>query len=241
MRTRRVNDRYELIVPDAIADWDAPSDWEKTRFASMEANLEPGMVLFDIGTEHGWIAAIYAMFVGPENMVLVEPEPTMWPNIRRTWDANRYAHPKGCLQALLGTRGSPIIHAKGAGPQLHNIGWPDCAEGPESGAHPYRYLHEPSDVENTPISTIDQLAQWAYPAALTIDVEGAEVAVLAGGLQTLRRHRPLVWVSVHPDLMARDYDTTPAELDALMLDAGYYGDHLGTDHEEHHLYRPVPL
>lgn len=247
MRTRRVNDRYELIVPDAIAEWDAPSDWEKTRFASMEANLQPGMVLFDIGAEHGWISAIYASFVEPANMVLIEPEPTMWPNIRRTWDANGYDHPRGCLQSLLGARGQSLSVPGGYGrdeppecsPQFHTITWPACSDGPESGAHTYRYLHEPAHVEITPVTTIDRVTSWAHPHAITIDVEGAEVAVLSGALGTLATHRPLVWVSIHPDMMARDYDTNPDELYALMAGAGYVGEHLGTDHEEHHFFRPV--
>ena len=41
------------------------------------------------------------------------------------------------------------------------------------------------------------------PAAVKIDVEGAELAVLAGARETLARHRPVVFLSTHgPDVHA---------------------------------------
>jgi hypothetical protein len=42
-----------------------------------------------------------------------------------------------------------------------------------------------------------------------------------------------VWVSVHPDMMLRDYGTEAEELHAFMADHGYTGEHLATDHEQH--------
>lgn len=217
-------------MPNSIADWDAPSAWERPRFASMESYLCPGMTLFDIGAEWGWQSAVYASFVGGGNMVLVEPEPSMWPNIRLTWQANRYPQPKGCVQALVGAEGGPPDFPQG---------WPACAEGVESDTPgSYRYLCEAKHVEVTPVTTVDFIADRFSPAAITIDVEGAEAAVLAGAAGTLSEHRPLVWASVHPDMMVRNYGTSPDELFAAMTKAGYSAEHLGTDHEEHWLFAP---
>lgn len=230
MKRRLVNDRYDLVVTDHVADWDAPSAWERPRFESMEATLKPGMVLFDIGAEHGWISAVYAGFVGGGNMVLVEPTPAFWPNIRLTWEHNQLPQPRGCFVGLVGQYGDPVDLVEGV--------WPAEADGPEAPAGGYRYLHEPNHVAMCRVTTVDRIAAQVAPDALTIDVEGAELEVLLGAGQVLRERRPLVWVSVHPELMDRDYGRTPAQLATFMTSVGYVGAHLGTDHEEHWLFTP---
>lgn len=230
MKQALVNRTWSLMLPDQIADWDAITGWELKRFASMQRHLERGMVLFDIGAEHGWISAILAGWVGGENMVLVEPSPEFWRNIRLTWEANGLVRPRLMAQAFCGSEGI----ATGASQ------WPDCAAGDdEVPAMPYRYLHEPKHRLETPCTTIDVLAGQVPPAAITIDVEGAELTVLRGAVATLLTVRPLVWVSIHPDLMERDYGATPRELRAFMADQGYGGECLGIDHEEHWLFRPA--
>ena len=232
MKPAVVNSRWELILPDHIAEWDAITGWEFPRFASMEEHLRQGMTLFDVGTEHGWISAVYASFVGADNMVLVEPTPEFWQNIRLTWLHNDLPMPRASLVALLGADGSP--------PELLTGAWPAPAyvEG-ECPAGGYRYLHEPGHVASTAVSTVDLVATDIRPDAITIDVEGAELEVLHGAERTLRNLRPLVWVSVHPDLMERDYDTTPGQLYDYMTGLGYEREHLGVDHETHELFRPT--
>jgi hypothetical protein len=64
----RVGDRYTVKMPEHIADPVNWEHWEKERCLSMETNLRKGDILFDIGSETGWASAIYARFVGPENM-----------------------------------------------------------------------------------------------------------------------------------------------------------------------------
>jgi FkbM family methyltransferase len=225
------NRKYHLRLPDHIADWDATSGWEWERFASIEATLERDDVLYDIGTEHGAITAVYAQWCA--TTVLCEPTPEFWGNIRLTWEENHLPMPAACWAGLVGR------DSVGEG-GLTMDGWPQSSQVGEVGAGGYRYLHEPSHVAELPRISIDDLAYRTrvIPTAITIDVEGAEVAVLAGARYTLRAHRPIVWCSVHPDLMERDYGTTPGDLFDLMADAGYHAVHLGTDHEEHFAFSP---
>jgi len=220
--------RFELPVP--LTDWDVWDVWERERFHSMRDHLQPGMTLFDVGTEQGWCNLIYASFVGPENMVLIEPTPFFWPNIKAVWQRNYHAvAPRACYHGLLSPRTTD-----------HNPGpfapWPAAADGPLIDRSSYTHLDE--NLHNSPEMTLDDLAARTHtPDAVTIDVEGAELLVLQGAQGALSMLKPLVWVSIHPDLMER-YDTTPGQLHMFMATLGYTGEHLATDHEEHWMFRP---
>jgi len=219
--------RFELPVP--LTDWDVWANWERERFHSMRDHLKPGMVLFDVGTEHGWCNLIYADFVGPQNMVLIEPTPYFWPNIKATWERNYPGvTPRACYHGLLGPRTTDT----NSGPFTP---WPAVSDGPLIDRMSYTSLDD--NLHDSPEMTVDDLAACTHtPDALTIDVEGAELLVLQGARGVLSMLKPLVWVSVHPDLMER-YDTTPEQLCEFMAAFGYTGTHLATDHEQHWLFR----
>lgn len=230
MKLREINETpaWTYWVPDSIADWDAPSGWERERLASMQLHLNSGDVLYDIGVEHGWLSAVYGGFCGYENMVLVEPSPEFWPNIKKTWQHNMFPGPIGCYQAFAGAelRGEPF-----------NDVWPACSDGEEVGGMAYRYMNQHFEI---PTATIDWIAAdcGRAPDAITIDVEGAELLVVQGAAEVLAASRPLVWISVHDDLMERDFGHVPEQLHAFMEAAGYKGKHIATDHEAHWLYTP---
>jgi FkbM family methyltransferase len=223
---------HELWVPDSVAEWDAvaeDSPWEKERMGSILTTMQPGDVLYDIGAEHGWMSAIYGQRVGGENVVLVEPSPEFWPNIFMCWDRNNLGVPLATVEGFAGTSYEADVYVHG---------WPASASGPECGAMAYRHPNLHPDVKST---TIDYLAfvTGRPPKGITIDVEGAELRVLQGAASTLLDARPNVWVSVHPDLMRRDFDTSPEQLFTYMLEVGYTFRHLRTDHEQHWYFRPV--
>ena len=241
MKPTRINDAYEVILPDHIASWDALAEWERMRFESMETHLRSGDVLVDVGTEQGALSAVYAQFVAPAPMVLIEPEPLAWRCIRETWEANNLPTPLAVWPGLVGasTRRSPA--ALDFDTEIID-GWPAVAFGDEPcGARAYRYLHEHS--HSTPQTTLDAFlkAHDIVPDAITIDVEGAELEVLKGARQTLKKHRPLVWLSVHPDLAQRDYGASVDDIFAAVEEHGYERTWLGTDHEEHQFFVPKAL
>jgi hypothetical protein len=47
-----------------------------------------------------------------------------------------------------------------------------------------------------------------------------------------------VWVSVHDELMRRDYGHELKDIHALMVAQNYFAEYLATDHETHFLWRP---
>lgn len=227
---------YKVKMPDFLAVWDAWPNWERARFASMEENLTKGDVLFDVGSENGAISCIYAGFVGGENVCLFEGTPEYWPNIRETWEANGLPNPRGTWCGLVSDR---IRHAH----VDHNLspvnGWPDCAFGDLTPARSYKYIHEHgSDI---PQITLDiySAKRNVIPDGITVDVEGAELVVMRGAHDILENYRPKVWISVHPDLMLKDYAHTPRQLHEYMESFGYTANLLAVDHEMHFFYAPV--
>ena len=221
---------YSFDLPMPLADWDVFASWERERFHSMRANLDVGDVLFDVGTEQGWCNLLYAQFVGAENMVLIEPTKEFWPNIKATWEANYTAQPMACYDGLI----SDITNTK----TRVFTPWPAAAAGDLIDRNKYQYVHD-HDVE-VPQMTLDDLVKRSgiIPNAITVDVEGAEILVIRGALETLIEHRPLVWLSLHDDLLQRDYNATVEDVHQVMESLGYQATFLAKNHEQHWLYQP---
>ena len=229
-----INSRWELIAPDHIAEWDALTSWERARFADMEAHLVPGMKRWDVGAEHGELSAVYASFVGAENMVLIEPTYEMWANIRLIWEANRLPYPRGCVHALAAeaTRRGDVRSIYKGGE------WP-AADLPEQPARSYAYIHDPGSSIGLAHWRIDDLVpHFGHPDAITIDVEGAEMQVVKGAHLTLLTFHPILWISVHPEMMERDYGVKKTWLFSYLEEVGYAATFLGEDHELHYRFDP---
>lgn len=213
-------------MPDWLAEWDVYGDWEVERMDSMRDNLKKGEVLFDIGTEVGWLNIVYAQFVGPENMVLIEPTAEFWSNIMHTWQHNFKVPPLACHFGLISDKTTSNFVLP-----LHT--YPAEAEGELINKLAYRYIHEHGD--RLPQITIDDYCAKTgiKPDALTMDTEGSELLILKGAEKTLKARNLKVWVSIHPELGERDYGVKPQQVHDFMAECGYKGEYLATDHEEH--------
>lgn len=219
---------YIFLLPEPLASWDVFDYWERERFHSMRDNLKKGDVLFDIGTEQGWCNLLYAEFVGPENMVLIEPTQEFWPNIKAIWKKNNLPNPKACVPVLFSDKNTHDYDYRD-----FVDGWPKNSDDELIDRNKYQYIHENS--EQIPEVTLDHyvMTSGVVPDALTMDVEGAELLILKGAKKTIEKYHPKVWISVHPDLGLRDYGVKREETLKFMEDLGYFGKLLATDHEEH--------
>lgn len=244
MTITTINGRWQLDLPPhraARPEWTDPG-WERERLDSMFYELAlvgEAPVVYDIGTEEGDLSALYASW-GCQ-VVLVEPNPKVWPNIRWCFSHNGL-NPLAWWNGFAGPETVlPEGHIGEAynGPgeaRLHHL-WPAAAYGDLIGDHGFLNLSERPDV---PVTTLDHLSDLVGvpPDAITMDVEGAELLVLRGAAGILDHHRPLVWVSVHPKFSWDMYQVTRDDLLTFMLDHDYRAEIVALDHEEHWLFRP---
>lgn len=230
-----INKRWELILPEHRAargevwDW-----WEAERMASMREHLGPGDVVYDIGAEEGDMPGLWASWGC--DVALFEPNPRVWPNIRAIWEANDFPQPLGCFVGFAGDTDRDADRQL-AGTGWHFGEWPTAAYGPLIGDHGFLNLCERPDVPVITLNTASTIID--PPTALTIDVEGAELAVMMGAVAVvLTQHRPKVWLSIHPTFMGEMYGTNPSQIHTLMADLGYEGTLLADDHEAHWFFDP---
>jgi FkbM family methyltransferase len=234
-----INGRWELNLPDhraARPQWLVENGgWETERLSAMYDRIKPGTVVFDCGAEEGDFPALFTTWGA--RVVLFEPNPYVWPNIRFIWDANNLPAPHGfftgfaCNQTNLRPSDMEPIFA-----EPDRDGWPACTYGPVIGDHGFRNVSE--RFHDTPQIRIDDYCATSgiYPELLTLDVEGAELEVLKGAEQTLRDVRPIVFVSIHPTFIPAMYGYEAQAVHDFMDSVGYLGEHLATDHEEHWVF-----
>lgn len=224
-----LNYDYTLYLNEPLASWDVWDYWERERIESMRANLKKGDILFDIGTEQGWCNLVYATMVGPENMVLIEPTPEFWPNIKALWEKNYNVKPRAFYEGFFSDKttekGDSFTH------------WPFEALGDEIiDRNSYKYIYQDRDIPQITID--DYVARTGIiPTALTMDTEGAELLILNGAKKTLAEGNINVWVSEHDDMAKRDYGINANDIADFMKRLGYSRKVLATDHERHVFYK----
>lgn len=234
MRSTRVNGRWNVVMPSHRTIRYLEEDmWEKERLASMALHIRPDDVVLDVGAEEGDMSALFASWAYEGGIMLMEPNPRVWPNIKAIWDANHLPTP---IATYCGFASNVNETIPGQLPPLTVAGWPPSVNGPVIGDHGFRQLAEETDT--TPQITVDELAAVRVPTVITMDVEGAELAVLEGASETLHVHRPKVWISVHPEFLWHHFQHTAGDIYQFMEECGYRHIHLGDDHESHDLFLP---
>ena len=243
MKKTLINNKWKLILPDhraARTDW---NEWEAPRLGAISDALTEFIkenkrkpIIFDVGAEEGDFPAVFSL-IGAD-VVLFEPNPRVWPNIRVIWEANKLPKPLGYFVGFASesTNEKPeqiedIIN------QPEREGWPECAYGEVIGDHGFRNVSE--RLHDTPSIKIDDFIETRgiKPDFMTIDVEGSELHVLKGAEKTLRENDLTVFVSIHPEFMFDHYKLYEFDLHSFMKALGYYPTHIAYDHEHHYIFK----
>jgi hypothetical protein len=85
-----------------------------------------------------------------------------------------------------------------------------------------------------PVRTLDSEVEelGLVPTIIKIDVEGWELEVLKGAEHILVRDHPLLFLSLHPEALAR-LNTSIGIVQAWLEERGYHSQVIATDHEIH--------
>ncbi|RWP46009.1 MAG: FkbM family methyltransferase [Mesorhizobium sp.] len=201
---------------------------------AIAANLAPGDAFFDIGANIGFFSLIAARRVGPRGQVYAfEPVP------RNAAAVAESARLSGFDTIRVFAEAAGAISGRGQLLLAHHIGGAALAS---AGAPP----DMSGRLEVSIVAIDDAIAQRGLrpPSLVKIDVEGAEIDVLAGMTETLRRHGPKVIYEVD-DATREGLDRKARKIAELLTAAGYalkplpasYGN--GEWRVEHVLAQPV--
>lgn len=209
MKLTKINNKWDIWLPDHRADRKEWPSWEYKRLESIRKTTKPGDVVYYVGAEEGDMAALLAMWGA--KLVLIEPNEKVWPNIKAIWESNKLSLPLYCFLGFASDK------SKALGEKVVYDCFPACADGEVIGNHGFKELRDPASIAQI---KIDDLAYMFKPDMISIDVEGSEGKVLRGAEQTLRKHHPRIYLSLHPEFL-RNYNEWGAELRKWIIDLGY--------------------
>lgn len=154
--------------------------YELTNQQLLASEVQPGNVVFDIGAHVGYFTLLAARLVGPEGFVhAFEPHP------QNVEFIERHIH----LNKLENVGLHPIAVSKQSGNAYFG-------DGVSSSTG---HLSPGGDLEVKTSSLDDLLGSDTVkpPQLIKIDVEGGEVDVLTGGIETLKQVRPTIFFATH--------------------------------------------
>lgn len=222
MQKTLINKKWELSLPEHRAARDVWDTWEFERLQSMHKHLKPKDRVIYVGAEEGDLSALCSLWGC--DLVLIEPNDKVWPNIRAIWDANYLKLPETYVGFASDVTTSADLL----------FGFPECAYGEVIGDHGFKTLLEYPELNQIRIDDIRGRVD-----AISIDVEGAECKVIDGAIETLKTKRPKVWLSLHPEFLWQQYKIYSGDLRKKIKDLGYKETLLDYQHECHLYYEPL--
>lgn len=202
----RMRDDWDVVCHPAAAQAFAFERDQPALRAELDgfvAACRDGMVLFDVGAHYGLFTLATLRYGGDSSRVVALDPST--PALE-VFDVNMRL-------AAAGARVERIRAAAGA-----EEGRMALLTGGAGAWHMMMAARTPrTDVVSVPLVTLDALARRTAktPTHVKIDVEGEEDAVLRGGETILRRHRPIVFLELHGDILRKSSRSPLAVLERL--------------------------
>ncbi len=177
------------LLPDFVI-----SDYESI-FSQWTVNtIEPGWTVFDVGAYAGFFSVIFAKKVG-RNGLVVSFEPTvelLEPFMKHIKLNGVDEHVKHFVMAVSDASGSADFFSMGRN-TANSLNYDASAVN--------RRFSPTGEINRISVecTTLDLFVEKTgyIPQFIKIDVEGAELSVLRGGIQILKRYRPIIGCEVH--------------------------------------------
>ncbi|MBZ5566485.1 MAG: FkbM family methyltransferase [Acidobacteriia bacterium] len=170
--------------------------------AAFTRYVRPGGAVYDVGAHAGFHSLFCALLAGPAGRVIAfEPNPGNFRSLTAQLELNPSLQVTLLPYAILDRNGDVRFEAGG-----------DSSQGHISEAGSFT-------VAGRCLDSLVEQGSVPPPSVIKIDVEGAEEQVIAGALQVLKMHRPVV-------LCDRNDDTTETKVRRLLapLDYNVVGD-----------------
>jgi FkbM family methyltransferase len=179
--------------------------------------VEPGQTCWDVGAGLGWFSLLMGRRVGTTGRVdAFEALPANAARVRENISLNGFDCIRLHQQAVSDKPGT--IHFQPPTPDDPDVPAPEHCSG-------IGYIAQAASAQTITIeaSTLDDVAQRERINALHLikmDIEGAEVAALRGGEQTLRHFKPILAIEYNRAALRRS-GSSLEELDGLLESFGY--------------------
>jgi FkbM family methyltransferase len=200
------------VVPVTIL---RTGEWQPEVWQALEPSVHEGSVFLDVGAHIGYFTMKAAPKVGATGHVLAfEPNPEtlklLYDNVAANGANNVIVEPIACTdkEETLTFYAAPVQNTGMSSLSKRN------AEV-EGAAAPKSYM-----VQGRPIDAVVRQLNLARVDAIKIDVEGAEVVVLRGAVDTLRRFHPRLVIEEIPEEL-ESFQTSMEDLASLLHNAGY--------------------
>ena len=200
-------DRYGSLTLLNFNNYETVDTTALLRFAGALAGTGP-FTFLDIGANMGWYALNLAARFPAARVHAFEPVPATFRSLERNLALNGFGNV-----------------------ELHNLGLMDETGGQTffcdpriSGRASARNLVDDPAARpvDCPVSRLDDFVRdhGVRPDLLKVDVEGAELMVFRGGLETLAAHRPLIMTEMLRK-WSRKFGYHPNEVIGLLAGLGY--------------------
>lgn len=156
--------------------------------------LVPTRDFIDIGANVGFYSVMAARLLDTGRVLAVEPNQEAHSRLLQNLERNGVTNKVIVFQGLASNQLGEAT--------LYHI--PGMEEYSSMGKIIHSSVRDKSAVTSSaPTSTVDSLVaeHELNPGFIKIDVEGAEMLVLAGSIETLKRHRPIVLSELSPALL----------------------------------------
>lgn len=218
MPTAKMRLLYWLTRRPAFLRW---ALWCRGRLTAelrvMLDRISPGDVVFDVGANRGYFTQLYSLLVGRHGRVYAfEPVPTTFRVLRERM-AERQVISNVVLVdvALADTSGTAVMHLPGKDDGQASL-------RPHRGVGSWKTADPPATYHCRQLLLDDFIGDRGITRLdfLKCDVEGAELLVLRGATDTLKRFRPVVYLEVSPDWTA-DFGYHPTAVIEFLRPLGY--------------------
>lgn len=175
-----------------------PGDYEADNYSFVEQQVKPGMNIIDIGAHIGLFSVCTGKLTGPAGKVFsFEPTPGTFSILKETLRLNHSANVTAVQAAVGAASGHATFYVS------------NDVEGCNSNSLVLNKDKSKAEGYDVIITTIDEVCNQynIKPRLIKVDVEGAELDTLRGGVKAMQSARPLFIVGLHPAFIKIKGDT----------------------------------